>query len=229
MATQIRQSVSRALWRLARKQHWVITRQQLLAAGLTPEAIRERVRKGRLHPLEWRGVYGVGRPELSREGRWMAAVLACGPGAALSGESAAACLGIRDHEIDEVEITVPPGAARDLAGIRVRRRRLGDGDLGECDRIPVTSPVRTLLDLATKKLTDAELERAINDADRLDLIDPEALREALAKRAASRECGRLRSMLDHRTFTLTDSHARAAACCPSPAAPGWASRRPACG
>ena len=55
----------------------------MLAEGLTPKAIHHRIEIGRLHPL-WRGVYAVGRPEVSREGRWMAAVLSCGPRALLS-------------------------------------------------------------------------------------------------------------------------------------------------
>jgi hypothetical protein len=67
----------------------VITRGQLIGLGFTPKAIEHRVQKGRLHPIV-RGVYAVGRRHLIREGRWMAAVLACGPGAVLSHRSAAA-------------------------------------------------------------------------------------------------------------------------------------------
>jgi Transcriptional regulator, AbiEi antitoxin len=90
MAHQKLQSTS--LWSLARGQHGVVTRTQLVELGFSPEAVKHRVRRGRLHPV-WRGVYAVGRPELTRHGFFMAAVLACGPEAALSHASAAALWG----------------------------------------------------------------------------------------------------------------------------------------
>jgi len=64
----------------------VITRGQLLDLGFSSEAIKHRVHKGRLHPIV-RGVYAVGRPQLSREGRWIAAVLACAPMTSWNGSS----------------------------------------------------------------------------------------------------------------------------------------------
>jgi hypothetical protein len=60
---------------LARRQHGVLARQDLLRLGLRRARIKHRVASGRLHPVG-RGVYAVGRRELTREGRWMAAVLA---------------------------------------------------------------------------------------------------------------------------------------------------------
>src|SRR5688572_26318931 len=83
----------RAGWRLARKQHGVLTGDQLGALGFTRAAIRHRVERGRLHPL-WPNTYAVGRPELSPEGTYLAAVLTCGDGAALSDLSAADLLRI---------------------------------------------------------------------------------------------------------------------------------------
>lgn len=77
MARSISERRSAAAWRLARRQHGVVTREQLLTLGFTKSAIEHRIRVGRLH-LVMRGVYTVGRPHLSREGRWMVAVLACG-------------------------------------------------------------------------------------------------------------------------------------------------------
>jgi hypothetical protein len=68
----------------------VVSFAQLLGAGLTPSMIKRRVQAGRLHRIH-RGVYAVGNPNLTREGHWMAAVLACGEGAVLS-HGSAACL-----------------------------------------------------------------------------------------------------------------------------------------
>jgi hypothetical protein len=79
---------------LAGRQHGVVCRRQLLAAGVTGRAIERRIEGGRLHRLH-PGVYAVGHRVVSREGRWMAAVLAAGPGAGLSHRSAAALWGIR--------------------------------------------------------------------------------------------------------------------------------------
>src|SRR5581483_6033101 len=83
MAASTTQPATRQFWALVRRQHGVVARQQLLTLGGSPSWIKHRVAKGRLHPL-YRGVYAVGRPELTPQGRFMAAVLACGPGAALS-------------------------------------------------------------------------------------------------------------------------------------------------
>src|SRR3954447_26338345 len=77
------------VWALARSQHWLVTTRQLRALGFTEDAIAHRVREGRLWRVH-RGVYVVGRRELSREGEWMAAVLACGVDAALCDLCAAA-------------------------------------------------------------------------------------------------------------------------------------------
>jgi Transcriptional regulator, AbiEi antitoxin len=79
-------------WELARIQYGVVTRRQLLALGFTRQAIEHRLARGRLH-RSYPGVYAVGRPELPRRGRWMAAVLAAGVGAVLSHEGAAAVWG----------------------------------------------------------------------------------------------------------------------------------------
>ena len=73
---------------IASRQQGVVTIAQLYRAGLTPDAVKHRVRSGRLHRIH-RGVYAVGRAELGRKGRWKAATLAMGDGATLSHRSAA--------------------------------------------------------------------------------------------------------------------------------------------
>lgn len=135
----------------------------------------------------------------------MAAVLACGPGAVLSHGSAAALLGIGSEDRGEVEITIRPGWDRRLPGIRVhRRRKLGQHAIGTFDGIPVTSPAQTLIDLSARhdRLT---VERMVDEADRLDLIAPPALRAALPHHRGEPGVARLRKWLDRRTFRLTRS------------------------
>src|SRR5690242_15791751 len=105
MAPTISESRSKDAWELARRQHGVLTRRDLLGLGYSDEAIKHRLRKGRLHRIV-PGVYAVGRRHLSREGRWMTAVLACGPGAALSHRSAAALWGFGKEHSDYIDVSV---------------------------------------------------------------------------------------------------------------------------
>jgi very-short-patch-repair endonuclease len=157
----------------------VVTRAQLLERGLTEKAIAHRLRVGRLHRL-WRGVYAVGRPEVSQRGWWMAAVLSCGPRALLSHRSAAALWGIVMGSTEkEIEVVVPGELRRRRQGIRLRRRAdLSPEHRREVAGIPVTDPVSTLVDLASC-VVEWRVEKAINDADRLGLIGVEALRAEL--------------------------------------------------
>jgi hypothetical protein len=95
----------RSVFEFASGQHGVVTRQQLLALGLSSQGIKHRTRRGKLHAI-YRGVYAVGRPELTVNGRWMAALLVCGPGAVLSHSSAAAFWNLGPRE-REPEVTIP--------------------------------------------------------------------------------------------------------------------------
>ena len=175
MATPTLQS--RNIWRLAEQQHGVVARSQLLECGLTKAAIKHRIDRGRLHPVR-RGIYAVRRPQLTREGLWMSAVLACGPGAILSDSSAAALWGIRGRSPGMIEITLPTAAHRGRPGIHVHRRILAREDVERQRGIPVTSPAQTLLHLAIR-LDRRSLEAAVNQADKLDVIDIETLRSSL--------------------------------------------------
>ena len=96
---------------LALRQHGVVSRRQLRALGLDDNAVSYRVRAGRLHRLH-RGVYAVGHTVVGARGRWMAAVLACGPDAALSHASAAALWELRPSEATWIDVTVPRVGAR---------------------------------------------------------------------------------------------------------------------
>ena len=135
----------------------------------------------------------------------MAAVLACGEQAALSHASAAALMGILNRERGCIELSVPRGRSARSPGIRVHRPTcLPSKDLGTFDGIPVTSPIKTLIDLATF-LSVPKLEAAVNAADKHDLVDPEQLRAALEARQGLRGVRALRDLLDRHTFRLTRS------------------------
>lgn len=134
----------------------------------------------------------------------MAAVLACGTGGALSHESAAALWGIGPMS-PAVEVTIPVASPRRCDGVRVHRRpSLMATHVTVHKAIPVTKPVRTAIDLATR-LSPARLERVINEADRLGLFSPEGLLAALDDYPGVRGVGPLRSLLGARVFRLTDS------------------------
>ncbi len=190
-------------WALVARQHGVVAHRQLLALGMHPQAVKWRIERGRLHRL-WRGVYAVGRPDVTRHGRWMAATLACGDGCALGGESAASLAAMGGSEGATIEVIVPPGAPRRLRGIRAREAHVDPAHLGTIDGIPVTSPARTLLDLARTR-SRHDLETAINEADKRDLIDPETLRTTLADFAGLPGVAKLRRTLDVRTFVMTEA------------------------
>lgn len=167
-------------------------------------SIRWRVKSGRLHPVE-RGVYAVGRPELSRHGRWMVAVLACGPGAVLSHGSAGALWGFERERRGAIEVSVP--AARRCRRRRIRAHRrsgLRREDVTVHEGIPVTSPARTLIDLATR-LRPRQLERAVNEADKLERVKADALHAGLERFAGTPGLAPLRTLLDPLLFRLSDS------------------------
>lgn len=203
MGDQISERRSQRTWEMARRQHGVVTRGDLLGLGFSPKAIKHRVRTGRLHPVV-HGVYAVGHPRLSPEGRWMAAVLACGPGAALSHRSAAALWGFGKEHEDYIDVSVRRDSETRLRGIRCHRRpNLPPSAITTRQNIPLIEPVQTFLDLAT--VTGPKgLERAINEADKRDVIDPDALRKALDDHAGNPGVRPLRQILDKHTFRLSD-------------------------
>jgi hypothetical protein len=99
---------------------------------------------------------------------------------------------------------VPPSVSRVRPGIRVHRQALRDADHTTRQGIPITTPIRTIVDLAAT-LPPGELERLVNDADKLDLVDPERLRAAVANVKGHAGAAALRNLLDRRTFVLTHS------------------------
>lgn len=147
---------------IAVRQHGVVTSAQLRRAGITRSGITRRIRAGRLHRLH-RGIYAVGHANLTREGRWLAAVLACGEGAVLSHASAGALWKISPPTSpSSVDVTVPGSNGREKRpGIVVHRSgTLTRGDMTRLNGIPVTTRARTLRDLGYgPEPTRSELER----------------------------------------------------------------------
>lgn len=135
----------------------------------------------------------------------MAAVLSGGREAALSHASAAALWEIRSEPRGVIEVSAPAHVSRRRPGIRLHRRTLfSAADVTRRHGIPVTTPACTLVDLASR-LSDRELEAAVNETDKRGLINPEALRRALDPMRGRPGVATLRKLLDRRTFTLTDS------------------------
>jgi hypothetical protein len=156
----------------AESQHGVVSKRELLELGLSLGAIQRWVDAGWLH-RRYPGVYAVGHPKLTAEGRWLAAVKACGPGAVLSHQTGAALHAIRRSSSPLIHVTTPTRA--NPRGIRVRRvRRLHPEDVTVVNGIPVTSVARTLLDLAAVLSVD-QLTRACEQAERLQLLDLNAI------------------------------------------------------
>jgi very-short-patch-repair endonuclease len=195
--------LSSGAWRLARTQESVVAGWQLRQLGFSQKAIDHRVSTARLH-RKWEDVFAVGRPQLTQRGWWVAALLACGPESALSGGSAMAYYGIGREECG-IEISVPANLHPRCAGIRVRRRRnLERRHVAVDGPLRVTNPVLTLVDYAASHDRD-DVEQAINDADRADIINPERLRRELDAYPGWNGVPLLREILDAQTFTMTDS------------------------
>ncbi|HEU4706452.1 MAG TPA: DUF559 domain-containing protein [Solirubrobacterales bacterium] len=134
----------------------------------------------------------------------MAAVLVCGDGAVLSHSSAAALWRIGSEKGSEVELSLPSQSHREVPGLRIHRRPSLDTnrDLTHEYGIPVTTPIQTLIDMALR-LDRRGLERAINEADKYNLVHPPQLRAALGARPGEPGAATLRFVLDRRTFRLT--------------------------
>lgn len=180
---------------LAGRQHAVMSLEQLGALGLGARAVRQRAAVGRLHRVH-RAVYSlVPPPLLTVKGRYMAAVLACGPGAVLSHRSAADLHGLRPTSRFRIDVTVPGDSRRTAAALDIHRSRTlrpTDGTL--VDAIPVTTVARTLLDLAAV-VTGPQLERALTQAEVLRVFDLGALTEQLERNAHTEGAARVRAAL----------------------------------
>lgn len=188
-------------------QHCVFSLDQLRGLGLSGGAVRKRAQRSRLHRIH-RNVYSlVPRELLTRRGHWMAAVLACGPGAVLSHRTAAALHGLRDTQRANIEVTIPGRSRRQRAGIDIHTTKcLAPQDVTIVDHIPCTSVARTKLDLA-EVVNRRALERAFDESESLELFDLRAIEDQLARHPTRPGAAIVRRVLNEHYVgsTLTES------------------------
>jgi hypothetical protein len=180
---------------LATRQHAVFSLDQLRQLGLRDSAIHKRAAIDRLHRIH-RGVYGIApRALLSREGHWMAAVLACGPDAVLSHRSAAALHGLRSSGSSRIDVTVPR-RTRQKPGLRTHSSKtLTRADITTVNGIRCTTVARTLLDMAGV-IDRRQLERALDQAEILHVFDLTAIDEQIARHPTRRGAKKLQAILE---------------------------------
>ena len=208
--------IDRSISAFALEQHGVVALRQLVELGLSASAVRNRVANGRLHRVH-RGVFAVGHANLTRDGRFMAATLACGPGAVLSHRAVGAKwdLGLRGRPW--VDVTAPGRRGRRRPGIRVHSAAtLAAHDADVIDGIPCTTLARTLLDVA-EDATRREVERACDRTETQRLLDMTAIDDVLARANGRRGAALLAAVLsEHRvgsTLTRNELEERFLAIC----------------
>ena len=163
-----------ALNKVAARQKGLVTWQQLKALGFSNAAIARMVAGGHLFRVH-RGVYAVGRPELSREGRFLAAVLAVGDGSVLSHFSVAALRGFWTGTPNPIDVTVAR-RVRQLPGVRIHRvLELPERAVTRYSGIPVTTVERAILDLAATMYSDRHFRRLVHEAQVQQLTDTRRL------------------------------------------------------
>ena len=155
---------------LAAKRWGIVTSCELSACGLRPDAIAARVRRGHLH-RRYRGVYAVGHTNLTLEGRFLAAVKACGRSAVLSHLSAAILFGLTDPFDRAIDVTIPGTSTRSHPGIRPHRTASLDARTTTRHRgVPTTTPLKTLHDSA-RDITPTGLTRLVRRAQALHHVN----------------------------------------------------------
>jgi very-short-patch-repair endonuclease len=166
--------------RLAGDQHGVVARSQLLAAGVSYASISRSLESGRLHPL-FRGVYAVGHSALPREAWFQAALLVGGAEAVLCHHAAADLWRFRlAAELFPISVATSGDGGRKQDRIRVRRMRLHPSELMELDGLRVTTPARTIVDMASE-LEAGPLRRLVERAQDLRRFHPSGIRAVLGR------------------------------------------------
>jgi hypothetical protein len=179
---------------LAARQWGVVSVAELRACGLSDDAIATRVRNAGLHPLH-RGVYAVGHANPPVEGVFLAAVKACAPAGVLSHFSAAAAWAFVEWDGRLPEVTVRRSRTPRHPHLRAHRTtRLDERDISTWNNMPITSPARTIIDVAGQ-LSDGRLRRAVRQAQSLKLVSLEELADALRRYPRRRGIPRLARLI----------------------------------
>ena len=196
MSTQLR-TAEQVIAELAEGAWGVVTRAELRAAGLSGAQITHRLARGDLIPV-FPGVYRVGHRAPCLEAHYLAAVKACGEGAALSGLAAAHLWGITKQQPRVPEVTAP--TERRIEGIRTHRARggLDPREVASFEGIPLTTVARTLVDVAAS-LEPAVLAVACHEAGGRHGTTPREIEAVLARRPNARGANRLRRVLHGET------------------------------
>jgi predicted transcriptional regulator of viral defense system len=193
---------------LAARQHGVVGRTQLVDLGLRRPEIGRLLHRGRLHPLH-RGVHAVGHRNVTGLGLRMAAVLAAGKGAVLTHRSAGGLWGMRERSVRRVDVTVPRHR-RARHGLVVHEALIESDERDVHEGIPVTTPARTLLDLAAV-LDEHELACACERAEALRLGSPTSLQDLVDRYPRRKGTKNLKRLIEeHRIVpaaTVNDSNA----------------------
>jgi very-short-patch-repair endonuclease len=186
--------MDRAMAELAKRQHGLVARRQLLALGMSGRAIDGRVGRGQLHQV-FRGVFVYGSRRISRKGRWMAAVLAAGEGAVLSHRSAARLWRLLPPAAEVIDVICPLDRIVRRKGIVGHSFELRGDEWLVHDAIPATSPFRTIFDLAAV-VQMRELERAFHEAEAREVTDRVSLPVLLERYPGRRGSKNLRELLE---------------------------------
>jgi very-short-patch-repair endonuclease len=204
--SRLGRTVEEELARIASVSHGVVTRVQVLDAGVTDDEIRWRLGRGGLLRVH-RGVYRVGHRAPSTEATYLAAVLAAGEGALLSGRAAAHLLGILKGTAPPAEVIAR--TERRIAGVRTRRSRgLEARDATIVRSIPVTTVPRTLVDISADLPLDA-LARACHEAGVRYRTTPRDVEAVLARRPTDPGARKLRHIIHgeaHVTLSKLEAH-----------------------
>jgi len=177
------------------RQHGLVAARQLLAFGLERGAIEHRLRTGRL-AATGRGVYAVGLAPATHEARWLTAVLACPDGSAVSHLSAAAVWRLRDVDPVTIDVSVPARSGRRRDGVRVHRPSyVGLDEVVSHRGVPVATVPRTLIDVA-EVVSTRSLERMLDEAEFLKLLDEKRLEVAIERHGGRPGAARVRSVLE---------------------------------
>jgi very-short-patch-repair endonuclease len=200
-------TVEEEVARIASARHGVVTRAQLLDAGITRREIGWRLRRGDLIRVH-RGVYRVGHRAPSIEATYLAAVLAAGDGALLCGRAAAHLLGLVKGEAPAPEVIAR--TERRIKGVKTHRSRAAgdDRDATVVRGIPTTTVPRTLVDISSELALDA-LARACHEAGVRYGATPNSVEAVLARRPRSPGAKRLRRVLNgdaHVTLSKLEAH-----------------------